>query len=149
MKGDQATNAPIIANYIIYVQMFFFHSLGLSSVHHPPHCCGTWVACLHCGSSCNISFPIKACQRLTCNSLSSVQIDYSLPRPSQREGTFHIMPSLSYVTLATVNFLDAIGANPNHLSWFQENEAEFSRYKLPRVRQLKDAPHWVGNEASS
>ena len=126
LKGDQVTNAPIIAIYTIYVQMFFC-SLGLSSVHHP----------------------IKAHQRLTCNSLSSVQIDYSLPRPSQREGTFHIMPLLSYVTLATVNFLDAIGANPNHLSWFQENEAEFSRYKLPRVRQLKDAPHWVGNEASS
>ena len=144
------TNGPIIAICIIYIQMFFFHSFCPSSIAtHPPHWCGTLVARLHCGSSCNISFPIKACQRLTCNSLSSVQIDYSLPRPSQREGTFHIMPLLSYVTLATVNFLDAIGANPNHLTWFQENEAEFSRYKLPRVRQLKDAPHWVGNEASS
>ena len=99
-----------------------------------------------CGSLCNISFPINACNSLTSNSLSSVQIDYSLPRPSQREGTFHIMPSLSYVTLATINFLDAIGASPNHLSWFQEDEAEFSHYELPH--QLKDVPHWVGNEGS-
>ena len=80
------------------------------------------------------------------NSLSSVQIDYSLPKPSQHEGTFHIMPSLSYITLATINFLDAIGANPNHFTWFQEDEAEFSRYELPP--QLKDVPHWVGNEES-
>ena len=147
MIGDHATNAPIIAIYfILYVQVFFFHSFWLSSVHPPPHWCGTWVALLHCGSSCNISFPINACQRSTCNSLSFVQIDYSLPRPSQREGTFHIMPLLGYITLATINFLDVIGASPSHLTWFQEDEAEFSRYELPH--QLKDVPHWVGKEGS-
>ena len=45
--------------------------------------------------------------------------------------------------MATINFLDAIGAAPNHFTWFQEDEAEFSRYELPP--QLKD---WVGNEES-
>ena len=49
--------------------------------------------------------------------------------------------------MAAINFLDAIGANPNHLAWFREDEAEFSRYELPP--QLKDAPHWVGTEASN
>lgn len=71
------------------------------------------------------------------STLLSVQIDYSLPRPSNQEAAFHIMPMLGYTTLATVSFLDAMGAR--HFTWFQEIEKETSQYPSP----LQGLPDWV------
>ena len=65
------------------------------------------------------------------------QIDYSLPKPSKQEAAFHVMPMLGYNTLATINFLDAIGVR--EFTWFQEIDEELSNYPGP----AQGYPHWV------
>ena len=65
------------------------------------------------------------------------QIDYSLPRPSQQEAAFHLMPMLGYNALATINFLDAIGVK--EFTWFQEIEEGISQYPNP----VQGYPYWV------
>lgn len=49
------------------------------------------------------------------------------------------MPLLGYNLLATLNFLDTIGAR--HFTWFQEDVEEFTEYNDPH--QLVDVTHWV------
>ena len=46
-----------------------------------------------------------------------------------------MMPRLTHVTVATHNFMEAIGVK--EFTWFQENVKEFTHYPPG------DLPHWV------
>ena len=73
----------------------------------------------------------------------SIQIDYRQPGPTHQEAAYHIMPLLGSNMLATLSFLDAIGAR--QFTWFQEHVKEFSEYPLPQ----QGLPDWVSIHLSA
>ena len=77
---------------------------------------------------------IQHCMELFVFQYSFIQIDYSLSRFDENEDAYHVMPLLSYSTIAVSNFLEWIGVK--HFTALQEDHIEFHEAPLLKLSHL-------------
>ena len=68
------------------------------------------------------------------NQYCSIQIDYSVSKYVKDEDAYHMMPLLSYTTLAVHNFMEWIGVK--HFVLLSEDLPEFHAYPRPNLDHL-------------